>query len=306
MTNIEKLFVFSNTYTARVLLKCLDFMEAKGCVEVILLSEYGVSNSINLDMYVYDSLLQCIDSCTRILVVCDYTISQSKINYVKSAAKRQGKPCVIVNNFKEEDEISNRSTGMLQSHKDTPRLLFVTDGDKVQISCWELYIYKILREKNISVISPISNELNCIVKWLAACNIKCDLLDELLNFKSDFRLTIGFMSYDIMYCDESLRTLNQIMPDVIIVATSKNYVKHRETRDFIKYRYGHWVDLFVCSELIELIDEDKSVKYIFDFEQIYKGNNSTGLLISDEHVPDIINKAVVSKIALPNDVHIIN
>lgn len=184
MINRERLFVFSNTYTVRVLLKCLDCVEAKEEVEVILLSEYGVSEDIDLDIFVCDSLPQCIKVCTKVLIVCDYTIPQRKIDYIKSSAKQQGKTCVVVNNFDEEKK-SNRSASIPHNYKDTPRLLFITDGNRVQISCWELCIYKILREKNISVISALSNELRCIVNWLSLCNIKCDLLDELLNFKSD-------------------------------------------------------------------------------------------------------------------------
>jgi len=305
MINRERLFVFSNTYTVRVLLKCLDCVEAKEEVEVILLSEYGVSEDIDLDIFVCDSLPQCIKVCTKVLIVCDYTIPQRKIDYIKSSAKQQGKTCVVVNNFDEEKK-SNRSASIPHNYKDTPRLLFITDGNRVQISCWELCIYKILREKNISVISALSNELRCIVNWLSLCNIKCDLLDELLNFKSDCRVTIGFISYDMIYSDMTSKELNQFMPDVIIVATSKNYVKYEETKNLIKYRYGYLVDLFVSSELVELIDEDKRIKYIFDFEGTCKKNNIISLPISDKSVPEIINTTIVPKIALPNEVYIIN
>ena len=60
MINRERLFVFSNTYTVRVLLKCLDCVEAKEEVEVILLSEYGVSEDIYLYVIRCRNVLKCV------------------------------------------------------------------------------------------------------------------------------------------------------------------------------------------------------------------------------------------------------
>ena len=67
MIDIKKIFVFSNTYTARVLLKCAENIINDTDVEFVLLSELDISIDVKVTIHEFKTIRQCVARLEKII-----------------------------------------------------------------------------------------------------------------------------------------------------------------------------------------------------------------------------------------------
>lgn len=304
MIDKVRLFVFANTYTARVLLKYMEYMAVDHDFEIILLSECDVSNSINFPISVYDTLQQCVDTCTQILMVRNDTIPKSKIDLVKSLAYLQNKRCIDVCEYNDAPNIYSFQKHFNQSIRKKPSVLIVSYGSHTQISCIETIIYKLFCDRNLKVFRNLSDELKNILNWISLCNLGNHFINDAFDSESECDVVIECLQYDPNANNESNKKLFQLIPDAIIVSTCRNYNNCDEIGNIFKYKYGCKIDIFAKSELLEMIDVDGKRKYIFDFSQLCIEKDTT-FSLNDPLFADRLSQVILPKIILPDGVTII-
>lgn len=300
-----KLFIFSNTYNSRILLKYLEHVIKNNAdFEIILLSEMSVSDHIKLQIKVYETLHQCIEACTQILIVYNSTIPKSKLDLVTSLAGIYHKRCITVGDNLEAKKELYKKTNFNQNFIKKPLILILSYGYHTQPSCWETIIYKLLYEKKIKAFPTPSNELNSVLTWISLCNFKSDYFNNIFTIGLESDVEIRCLQYDSNINSELDNTINQLKPDVIIVTISNNFRNYEEIKNMIKYRCGSIVDAFAKSELLEIIDETGNQKIIFDFSQPCNEGDSI-VALNDPLLFHRLSQIILPKIMIPDGVTII-
>lgn len=301
MTESVKLFIFSKPYTARVLIKFLQNIENKHGIEVVLLSELDVSSGVDIPVHTCDTIQQCVETCTQVLIVQDEVIPNSKIDLVVYWANLLNKHYTIVN------ELINNNSITTSYLTDKPTVLIVSYDTQTQISCCETVIHRILCDNAVNVLLKPSNELDSICKWIQQCNLSSDICDVYNNIsinESNCDVVVQSLQYDsnknILKCGQ----LDQLSPDVIIMSISRNPFDYHEIRNYFKYKYGYIIDVFVESELFEMISEDGNRDLIFDFSAFNK-EETTLISLQDPSLRQLLSKVILPKISLPDGVSII-
>jgi hypothetical protein len=309
--SLMKLFVFSNAYTARVLLLCCKYIVASHNTEIILLSEIGIStdsskNNINFSVQVYNTLHQCIEACTDILIIQNDSIPKSKIDLTMSLASSYNKRCLKVEGFKQTQKTIKDEMNLSQNFKDKPTILIVSYNEPVQLSCWEIAINKLLKNNGLHVYQEVSDELTDILNWFALCNTShkeflCDIFVPAENCD----VVLKSIQHTPNTSDEMVKVLYRLKPDVIIIAINSNYYNYDEIRNIYKYKHGRIIDFFAKSELLEITkDENRRQVLTFNFTQTYEEDDSI-INLSNPVLMDLLTKAIIPKIKLPNGVIII-
>ena len=304
MADIKKIFVFSNTYTARVLLKCAENIINDTNIEFVLLSELGISYDVKITIHEFDTIQQCVESCTQVLIIRDTIIPKSKIDLVTSLANSLNKSCKIVDRFCHSKDASHESKNINQGFIERPLILIASYGSRTQLSCWETTIYKLLYDNKIKVFPSPSDELKSVLE----CFLLCDLTEHYATINADSELDCGvevrgvhLNSIDNYGYDQ---ILSQLKPDVIIISMCDNYRNYDEIRNIFKFRYGRIIDFFAKSELKKMIDENGNEKMIFDFSSF--GNEKEFVVsLKDPLLVRHLSKFILPKIKLPDGVLII-
>lgn len=304
MADTKKIFVFSNTYTARVLLKCAENIINDTDVEFVLLSEFGISYDVKITIHEFETIQQCVEFCTQVLIIRDTIIPKSKIDLVTSLANSRNKSCTTVDGFYYSKDAFHESGNVNQGSIERPLILIASYGSRTQLSCWETTIYKLLYDNKIKVFSSPSDELKSVLE----CFLLCDLTDHYATINADSELDCGVevrgvhlnsidnYGYDLI--------LNQLKPDVIIFSMCDNYRNYDEIRNIFKFRYGRIIDFFAKSELMKMIDENGNEKMIFDFSSF--GNEKEFVVsLKDPLLAQHLSKLILPKIKLPDGVMII-
>lgn len=295
-----KLFIFSNAYNSRILLKYLECtIKNIDDFEIILLSELGITEQVKLNISVYDTLNQCIEACTQILIVLNTYIPKSKIDLVISLAKLNNKPYVTACY-----EFESEKKTYIDKKNNKPLILILSYGYHTELSCLENIVYKLLCEKDIKVFQTPSNELKNVMTWISLCNFKSDYFNGFLTTYSESDVEIRCLQYDSSINCELNNTIVQLNPDVIIVSVSNNFSSCEDVRNMIKYRCGNIVDAFVKSEALEIIDEIGIPKSIFNFLQpCYEWDSIISL--NDPMLLSRLSQIILPKIIIPDNVMII-
>jgi len=303
MVEKVKLFIFSNSYTARVLLRCLEHMKPSD-LEIIIPSELGVSNGIGLTIHAYATLQQCVEACTRILIVCNETIPKNKIDLISTLANFYNKCCIIVPGFRDKQKDFPIINELKRNISEKPLILIISYGTKTQISCWEIMVYRLLFDNDIKFFAFPSSELKDVLQWLTLCDIANNLCFDRFVSESACEVEVRCLEYDPIENNEINDILFRINPDVMIVSICNNYDNYDEIRNIFKFRYKQIIDIFVKSELIEIVNDIGEKRLIFDFTSFCNETNS-GMKLSDRKLFNRLSKIIFPKIALPNDVSII-
>ena len=296
--------MYSNTYAARVLLKCLENIILKHDVEIILLSELGVPNDINIKIHVYESLQQCVEACTQILIVNNETIPKSKIDFVLSLANSKNKQCTTVRDLHYAQNGYTRKVHLNQDIVEKPSILIVSYGAQTQLSCWETLIYKLLYDNKFKVVSSPSEELCNVFDWLSQCNLTNILYKDMFVIEHECEVAVHSLQYYPNGNNEVDEVLYHLNPDVIIVSICNNYYNYDEIRNLFKFKYGRVIDIFAKSEILEMIDEEGKRKKIFDFSSFCKGEDSI-ISLNDPLLIHRLSKEILPKISLPEGVTIV-
>lgn len=306
MADKMKLFIFSTSYTTRVLLRCLEYIiKIKDCnFEIILLSELGVSNNINIVIREYETLQQCVSECTQILIVCNGTIPESKIDFVKYLANIQNKHCVTVPSFNKHQNFYDTKVSVNKSINEKTLILIVSYGAQTQLSCWETILYKFLCDNKIKVFSTPSNELNSVFECVSSCDLANSFFKDFFVTETECEVAVRTLQYDPDIDNETNHVLSQLNPDVIIVSICNNHYNYDEIRNIFKFKYGRVIDIFAKSELLEMNDETGKRKMIFNFSSYHNEEAST-VFLNDPLLIQQFSKIILPKIMLPNDVTII-
>lgn len=305
MMDKVKLFIFSNTYTSRVLLRCLEhIIKNNKNFEIILLSEIGVSDYINLKIQIYETLQQCVEACTQILIVYNNTVPKSKLDLVVSLANLYHRRYITVDDIHKAKKESSQGIKFNQNFIEKPLILILSYGSHTQLSCWETIIYKLLYEKKIKVFPKLSDELNNVLKWISLCDFPSDYFNNIFTTEFESDVEIQCLEYDSNINSKVDNAIIQLNPDVIIVSICSNFYNYEEIRNMIKYRCGSLVDIFVKSELMEIIDETGNRKIIFDFSQPSSEGDSI-VALNDPLLFHCLSKAILPKIMIPDSVTII-
>ena len=304
MSDIKKIFVFSNTYTARVLLKCADNIINDTDVEFVLLSELDVSYDVKITIHEFETIQQCVEFCTQVLIIRDTIIPQSKIDLVTSLANSLNKSCTTVDGFCYSKSALHESRSINQGIIERPLILIASYGLRTQLSCWETTIYKLLCDNKIKPFSSPSYELKSVLKYFWLCNLIEQ--DATINVDSKLDCGVEVRGVHLNSIDnyEYDRILNQLRPDIIIISMCDNYRNYDEIRNIFKFRYGRIIDFFAKSELMKMIDENGKEKMIFDFSSF---GNEKGFVVSlkDPLLDQHLSKLILPKIKLPDGVTII-
>lgn len=304
MTDRVKLFVFSNTYRARVLLKCLECFIKKQDIEIILLSELGVSDNINIIIHTYQTLQQCIDSCTQVLIVCDDTIPKSKIDLVESMAKAQNKQHTIICDLHKAEKNHVSEMNADESVIDKPSILIVSYGAQTQMSCWEAIIYKLLYDNKLKVFASSSNEFKDMMHLVDLCDLAKENCNNMFVSEPECEVVVQSLSY-CPNIDKNIENVcHQLKPDIIIVVICNNFYNYEEIRNVFKFRYGRQIDVFAKSELMEMNYDSGKQKLVFNFSQIDE-NQDTVMSLNDPSLLYNLSKVLLPKITLPDGVTII-
>lgn len=304
MTNKVKLFVFSNTYTARVFLRCLEHIINNPDFEIVLLSELGVSNDLNLTINEYETLQQCVEACTQVLIVCNDTIPKSKIDLVSSLANLHNKKCTTVRDFRNEQNIYTKAIHSNQNINDKPLILIVSYGTHTQLSCWETIIYKLLLDSKFKVFPKSSDEYNNVIEWTSLCDLPNDSFNDRFVTEPECEVEVQCLQYYPNINNEVDNILYQLNPDVIIVSVCNNYYNYDEIRNIFKFKHDCVIDVFAKSELIEIVNKTEKRKLIFDFSPFRNREDST-VSLNDPLLIEHLSKIILPKIALPDGVTII-
>lgn len=304
MADIKKIFVFSNTYTARALLKCAENIINHTDVEFVLLSELDISYDVKITIHEFETIQQCVEFCTQVLIIRDTIIPKSKINLVTSLANSLNKSCTTVDGFCYSKATSQESKNINQGIIERPLILIASYGSRTQLSCWETTIYKLLHDNKIKVFSSPSDELMSVLKNFSLCNLIEHNATITANSELDCEVEVRGIHLNSIDNYEYDRILNQLKPDVIIISMCDNYNNYDEIRNIFKFRYGRIIDFFAKSELMKMIDETGKEKMIFDFSAF--GNEKEFVVsLKDPLLARHLSKLILPKIKLPDGVMII-
>lgn len=306
MADIKKIFVFSNTYTARVLLKCAENIINDTDVEFVLLSELGISCNIGITIHELDTIEQCVEFCTQVLIVHNTLIPKAKIDLVTSLANFQNKCCTTVDDFCSSEDIFHENRNLNQDFVERPLILIASYGSRTQLSCWETTIYKLLYDNKIKVVSTPSDELKSVLEWFALCNLTNTKYHTTINVdsKSDCEVEVRGVHLNSIDNYEYDQILTQPKPDIIMISMCNNYSDYDHIRNIFKFRYGRIIDFFAKSELMKMIDENGNKKTIFDFS-LFHNEKEFVVSLKDPLLVQHLSKLILPKIKLPNGVMII-
>lgn len=305
MIEIKKIFIFSNTYTVRVLLKCAENFTDDN-IEFVILSELGISNDIGLTIHELETIQQCIDMCTQVLIVRDALIPKSKIDLITSLAKDHDKCCITVDGFYSSKNICHETVKYNQNFIERPLILIASYSSRTQLSCWEMVIYKLLYDHKIKVLSIPSDELRLVFEWFSLCNITNDYARICFDPESNWEVgVIGIHLNSMDDCGYD-QILNQLKPDLTILSMCSNYNDYDEIRNIFKFRYGRVIDFFAKSELIEMVDENGKEKNIFDFSPLTLTNEKDFVIsLKNPLLTQHLSKLIIPKIKLPDGVMVL-
>ena len=304
MADIKKLFVFSNTYTARVLLKCAENTISDTDIEFVLLSELGISCDVGITIHELDTIQQCVEFCTQVLIVRDTIIPKSKIDLVTSLANSQNKCCTTVDGFYSSKDIFHENRNLNQDFIERPLILIASYGSRTQLSCWETAICKLLYNNKIKVFSTPSDELKSVLEWFSLCNLTKHYATINADSKLDCEVEVRGVHLNSIDNYEYDRILTQLKPDVIMISMCNNYSDYDDIRNIFKFRYGRIIDFFAKSELMKMIDENGNEKIIFDFSS-FCNEKEFVVSLKDPLLVQRLSKLILPKIKLPDGVMII-
>ena len=310
MVNIKKMFVYSNSYTARVLLRCCEFIFPPYGCEIILLSELGVSddlqaNGINIAVHTYDTLRQCIESCTEVLIVLSDAMPKIKIDRVIALTSLQGKHCTVVEGFQSAWVTDIEGVNLKQMPKNVPTILLVSLNAQMQLSCWEVGVNKLLVDNGFRVYQEMSVELGCVINWLLRCNIiEKNLLCKKFFTADNCEVAVKSVQYKFSAPFEMSRLISELHPDIIIAIVGSNYYDYGELVNIFKYRHGCKVDVFAKSEFLEFILENEQKKVVLDTTLRHE-NRELLINLNDPLLISRLSEAIVPKFSLPDGVMII-
>ncbi len=302
MSNKIKLFIFSDTYTARILLKYLECKIEKYNFEIVLLSELGVSNDVGINIYTFEKVQQCVEACTQVLVIDNNIIPKTKIELVKSLANTYNKKCIIVDDFcnSQDKMIDTKEKQYDENIKDYPLILIISYGTQTQVSCLEIIINKLLSDLNFEVFQKPSNELNGILNVLSLCGLPIHTFNTCIA-ESNCGVVVRCVTYETTTNSDINSVFSYLKPDVIIVSISKNHYNYDLIENYFKFRYGYAIDIFVKSELIEMIDESGKRNLIFDFS-ILQDEEDSIISLHDPLLFQHLSEIILPKIRLPDGV----
>ena len=305
MADVKKIFVFSNTYTARVLLKCAENIIDDTNIEFVFLSELGISYDAKITIHEFETIQQCVEVCTQVLIIRDIIIPKLKIDLVTSLANSLNKSCVIIDEFCYSEDAFYESRNINQGSTERPLILIVSYGTRTQLSCWETKIYKLLNDNKIKVVSSPSDELKSVIDCFSLCNF----IEHNLTINADYELDceVEVMGVHLNSIDNYgyEQIINQLKPDVIIISMCDNYRNYDEIRNIFKFRYGRIIDFFAKSELMKMIDENGKEKIIFDFSSFESNEEKFVVSLKDPQLVRYLSKLILPKIKLPDGVMII-
>ena len=304
MTETKKIFVFSNTYTARVLLKCAENIINDTDVEFVLLSELDISYDVKITIHEFKTIQQCVEFCTQVLIIRDTIIPQSKIDLVILLANSLNKSCTTVDGFGYSKSAFHESRNINQGFIERPLILIASYGSRTQLSCWETTIHKLLYDNKIKVFSSPSDELKSVLECFWLCNLTEHYATINADSELDYGVEVRGVHLNSIDNYEYDQILNQLKPDVIIISMCNNYRNYDEIRNIFKFRYGRIIDFFAKSELMKMIDENGNEKMIFDFSSF--GNEKEFVVsLKDPLLARHLSKLILPKIKLPDGVMII-
>lgn len=305
----KKIFLYTNVYTARVLLRCIQYLNFIDSFEIILLSEIGVTEGIhfnNILIRTCDTLNECVNMCTEVLIVSYDYMPNAKKELIETLAKKSNKHYTIVDTFQNKDDYNVLKAESISS---LPSIMLVALTECVQLPCWELVINKVLKSNGIGVSQEISCELKNVLDILNSCNILCSKeAEKLFDCKNENYVAVKSIHYKIKDDVLLYKCLTESRPDVLILIIPQNYNNVTDLKNVFRYKYNHDVDACVRSEFLEFVNDDgirKNILSALRQTNTREKLKDETITLNDMYLFDTMSKIILPKVTLPDGITIL-
>ena len=192
----NKIFIFTDAYTARIFLYCFKFISVYSEFEFIFLSETDAFIKMQTESVINtcETLQECVENSTEILIVKNKYIPDNKINFIIDLAQTQNKRYIV---FPGWDDNSEKGDDIcFTSH--LPSILLRLLDNKIEVSCWESAINKLLIDSNYKVYQRKTSEFKFILNLLKSCNIINEkILCDKFSSLPDCNIVVNTIQYKI-------------------------------------------------------------------------------------------------------------
>lgn len=300
---MSRVFIFSNSFTAKTISLSINNILNTHIDEVILLSEnheeYEFSNLLkDIRISLVENIEKAVFACDVVLICITPNIPLKKINYVKSAARRTDKQLIVIECIW-ESSFKNKASPYF-SNIDSSNCIVILNislSPEAQQFNGEILLNRILSKNCISFkqfFSPAT--INILEQLNEIQMLKPSLAKQFC--KENERFDVAVLSVTLSEFKDSLSLFNEFKPDYIIVQSDFRGNAIDEIVSLLKRRFNVSYDYIIKSHYIQVENSIPFQIYCNSKKESIKNEND----IEASELPSALEFDLLSKIALPNGI----